>query len=413
MADSVEFSIGGDATAALREMQKLLKAQDQVIDGLQKQVKESKSAETAGVDMGHKVAREVENMAMKWMSLKAVIDLATGGVKAFLAEQERAAGITMSLAQRAAGLSGQLGMTTGQVMDWLKMRKPEAVGMKMEEQAAVLEAVTSAAPMATTETKLELSLAAMRSRMAGEKPAEFGKGLGGLYEVTGGKKSTGDLMDMMIAMRDMTGGRLTPDDARRLMSLGAEKGMSPEDVLGLATAGVKAGFDTRSLQEIIAATGPTGKVSMGKMGEAGKRAYKAIGAEAPGFFKQQYVQAQERDAYMGAEARAMEGGGFRETLSIQEIQARRERELTGRGMWYKKRREAAVAELGWMADVPVLGAFSVLAETLAPGPGTKARLNDEGALLEQAADSLRGAAEQRRRQESNPANRFPGLKGGE
>lgn len=329
MAD-IELSIGASDGEVLKSLNSIIAKIKQMEEATKKAGAASREAERDGVSMGDKIMSSLTGMAARWLSVAGAISLAKTGVAAYFTELNRAADVTMTLAQRAAGLSGQLGMSTSAIQDWLKTPKAAAYGMTMGQQAGTLEAVTKAAPMASTAMKLQMAETAMGGYAAGEKPEELGAAIGGLYEVTGGRRGPGELLDLVMKMRDLTGGRLSPDDARQLMSIGLSKGMSVERILGLATAGTRAGFDIRATREILEATDPGGAVSTRGMSEMGKRAYGAIGPEAVSGFEAEYKGA--GGTFAAAAARAGASREFQQTRLVQEIQAEHEADEFGRGI---------------------------------------------------------------------------------
>lgn len=250
------------------------------------------------------------------------------------------------------------------------------------------------APSATPDIKLELASAAMASKKAGEKPEEFGKGLGALYEITGGKKPIDDLADMLIKFRDLTGGTAGPEDARRITSIGASKGLSPETSLGLYTAVRRKGFGDRAATEIIENMDASGGIRQGKLSESGRTAYAAIGPTAADEYAGQYKQAQTSDVFEQAKRKGMTGG-YAGVLASQETQRMGETERMGQGLVYLAYQRAREAE---QFD-PVGGRSSaniVRRASIAIGEGRVSPVMRKiASLMENVADEVEPTAKQK------------------
>lgn len=131
-----------------------------------------------------------------------------------------------------------------------------------EQMEATFAGVVSSGPIGVDKA-LALAEAAAPRAQAGEsadKLREFGSVMGEMSDIAAGR-SAGDVADLTAKMQELVRGDFSKiGGAGSIRSLGkmVQAGMTPEDALGWAAAGIDVGVDTKSLGQAAAAAAARG-----------------------------------------------------------------------------------------------------------------------------------------------------------
>lgn len=250
MAEEIVWSAGMDDKDFQRGITKMVKEIETLKQKLKDVQGQTEKNAKAGDSWIKGQADEVKSMAAQWVSVGAVVGIATSAYQRLRAETER-------LGEAHQKLSKDITQAIAKAGDLANASTIEAAiggvkGATREQASAAFTGISNAAPGMDLNRRLSLMREVAPMAPTGANVGQLGNIAGKIGQLMPGT-SANDVLDVTAMMRQRTGEdfeRIGGDEFEASMARLQQSGMSPIQSMAIGLAGVEANLPSKAINKI-------------------------------------------------------------------------------------------------------------------------------------------------------------------